>query len=406
MAGATCNASGCGNKAKKNNSLCDTCKQKVTDAQNGVQKEICDEILMYASFHRNTSAKDCIVAALNATCDADCLKVSKDLLYTEFGDLGLFEDYKNRVNSPNRTEKMALSDDVVTLLGVLGDNKIPVKFTAADWEKMPKVHPSKLADVALADQITELRGITQALQASIIGITSDVSVNTSKIKVLENDNTTHGKLIQQCYNKFDGGDKVDTTQWPKVGSNVPSSNASSSDTNSTNIDNQRRFRSVSASDANSTHDVAAFVRPRDHIRKEARRNRQQQSERSVSSTPSIVPPGGAKGRRTGIIGQANDTVLRGAPAPNRDIFIARVHKSDGLAEVEAHNKSKGVTPIDLSLACHAESKFNSFKLSVALGDVDKIMDPTMWPTGVRVRKWFSREASSESSSGRLSAATT
>lgn len=64
MAGPTC--SGCGSKAKKNQTLCDVCKKKVSDAQQGTQKEVCNEVLMYANHHRQTSTKDCVVAALVA----------------------------------------------------------------------------------------------------------------------------------------------------------------------------------------------------------------------------------------------------------------------------------------------------------------------------------------------------
>ncbi len=50
-------------------------------------------------------------------------------------------------------------------------------------------------------------------------------------------------------------------------------------------------------------------------------------------------------------------------------------------------RSKGVVIKDLVQTSHGDSVFNSFKLSVVVTDAEKVRDPSMWPSGVFIRKW-------------------
>ena len=35
-----------------------------------------------------------------------------------------------------------------------------------------------------------------------------------------------------------------------------------------------------------------------------------------------------------------------------------------------------------------EAKYSLFKISVSLNDIGKVMDPNVWPEGVRIRRFF------------------
>ncbi len=96
---------------------------------------------------------------------------------------------------------------------------------------------------------------------------------------------------------------------------------------------------------------------------------------------------GNRGRRGAIIGQCAGTGLRAAPLPNRNFFISRIHKDDGLDVMRQYIRSKRVVIKDFVQTIHADSVFNSFKLSVVVTDVEKVRDPSMWPSGVFIRKW-------------------
>ncbi len=49
-------------------------------------------------------------------------------------------------------------------------------------------------------------------------------------------------------------------------------------------------------------------------------------------------------------------------------------------------QSRGIDTSDLVLTNHADSAYNCFKLSVVI-DIDKVLDPAMWPSGMFIRKW-------------------
>ena len=210
MAGFTCTS--CGGKAKKNQQTCDACKTKLIEIKRKEKKTIVNEVLMYANFHRGTSTKESVIAALVGCCEVDALNDARDILYAEFGDLSLFEEYKKRVSSPNRTEKMAVSEDVITCLNVLEENGISVQYTAEDWEKLPKVHPAKLSDIALADQVAEMTEKFRMLENSIAEVKTNVTLQGEKMLRLENDQSSHAKVLQGVVDRGDVG--VCNKSWP------------------------------------------------------------------------------------------------------------------------------------------------------------------------------------------------
>ncbi len=87
------------------------------------------------------------------------------------------------------------------------------------------------------------------------------------------------------------------------------------------------------------------------------------------------------------MGQGAGTGLRAAPLPNRDFFISRIHKDDILEVMRQYIRSNGVVIKDLVQTSYADSVFKSSKLSVIVTDVEKVRDPSMWPSGVFIRKW-------------------
>jgi hypothetical protein len=376
---------------------------------------VLNEVLMYASFHRGSSTKDSVIAALAGSCDTEALKKAKDVLYDEFGISGVLKEYKNRLSSSNRTEKMALAEDIVDSLGLIVEKRIPVIFTAANWEKLPKVHPSRLCDIAMADQLAELSRVVDVLQSNLSQVKGEVVINSDRIKVIEDDADTHGKLIQQCIQRQDNDPRgVSLKEWPlpkgqqsharvvdeatassvmnMSSSGAPDDEGVASNTQqSSNNDaptkghGNRPGGSVAASNGtNEGGQLNNFQRPKDQIRREIRRNR----KGIISDTSTEVPGQRPRQNRGMIVGLNSNSTLRAAPLPSRDIFISRIHKNDGVNELDQFLKSKDVTPRELSLVCHEESKFNSFKLTVSADDVSKVLDAEMWPVGVRLRKWF------------------
>ena len=63
-----------------------------------------------------------------------------------------------------------------------------------------------------------------------------------------------------------------------------------------------------------------------------------------------------------IVGQGIDAAgVTMVPPPDRDLFICRVHKSDGVSEVGEYITRKGVKFCKLTKASNDNAKLNSFK---------------------------------------------
>ena len=122
------------------------------------------------------------------------------------------------------------------------------------------------------------------------------------------------------------------------------------------------------------------------------------SETQVNGDPTTRP-------RIRFFGTATEGVLRGGPPPKRDYFISRLHTSTQDNVIKDYLKDNGLSNFDLQLVSNSVSTFKSYKLSVSMDDKDKVLQPTLWPKGVLVKKWFQKsryynqERHGESSNG-------
>ena len=95
-------------------------------------------------------------------------------------------------------------------------------------------------------------------------------------------------------------------------------------------------------------------------------------------------------RRGVIIGRGESTGLTAVPPPQRDFFISRVHKLDGMKEVGDFMTNKGVHIKDISKRSNDNAKMNSFKIFISVDDMQKVKDPLFWLKGWIVIRWFER----------------
>ena len=167
-----------------------------------------------------------------------------------------------------------------------------------------------------------------------------------------------------------GGDEAQ-----EDGSEIPASN------NSLNIN---------AAEGSEAEDP--FLRPTHEVRRERKIARAK--ERTSYSKMVASNADNSKNRRnnSAVTGQATGTGLRSAPAPNRDFFVYRVHKDDGLDKIKIFLQSKRIKYRNVELTSHASSKFNSFKVAVDVNDTKTITDPNFWEKGICIRRWYIRES--------------
>ena len=92
-------------------------------------------------------------------------------------------------------------------------------------------------------------------------------------------------------------------------------------------------------------------------------------------------------RRGGITGNSTSGGLRATPLPVRDFFVYRVNSDDTTDVLSGYLRSHGIVPIAVVPKNQQGSKFNSFKVTVNIANVEKMMEPSTWQCGVCVRRW-------------------
>jgi hypothetical protein len=143
-----------------------------------------------------------------------------------------------------------------------------------------------------------------------------------------------------------------------------------------NLDH-RNNRDVSAklSRTKSQSDTSGFSVPRDHRRRQERKDRHMNQKQEEGSRNPHRP----------VVGRSNkSTGLRATPMPSRDFFIYRIHKDDGVKELTEFLSKNNVMMSELVVKSHSESKYDSFKLSVSTEDAAKVNDPLFWPAGIYI----------------------
>ena len=121
-----------------------------------------------------------------------------------------------------------------------------------------------------------------------------------------------------------------------------------------------------------------FVIPADQRRKQKKQLQREKRSKQPRNTRT----------RGTIAGQGIDAAgVTMVPPPDRDFFICRVHKSDGVSEVGEYITRKGVKFRKLTKASNNNAKMNSFKLTISVNDINKVKDPLLCPKGWNVRRW-------------------
>ena len=67
--------------------------------------------------------------------------------------------------------------------------------------------------------------------------------------------------------------------------------------------------------------------------------------------------------------------------------MSRVDPTALQEDIINYIASNGVSNFEFVQLSHEESLYESFKLTVDIRDRDTILNPTLWPEGVSIKKW-------------------
>ena len=94
-------------------------------------------------------------------------------------------------------------------------------------------------------------------------------------------------------------------------------------------------------------------------------------------------------RNRGTRSTADDTQLKGAPVPMRDLFVYRVMKPSSCDDVKRYIQSLNLNAEvgDIELLAHPEAKYNSFRVSCDVTNFKQLLKGENWPDGVCVDRF-------------------
>ena len=91
--------------------------------------------------------------------------------------------------------------------------------------------------------------------------------------------------------------------------------------------------------------------------------------------------------------------FRGAPVPQKSLFISRVEKETTLDDLTSYiNDLRLDVKVDkIELISHVNARCNSFRLDLSARDFEKLMNPDLWPDNTCVRRFhWPRSSGTES----------
>lgn len=99
--------------------------------------------------------------------------------------------------------------------------------------------------------------------------------------------------------------------------------------------------------------------------------------------------------RNVIMGSKSDCVIKGAPEPNRDLFIFRLDAETTEDKLRSFISDKGFKVNELELKSNEKAKYKSYRLRVPKSQFSRLFDENMWPAGVGIRKYFAPKDSQD-----------
>ena len=416
---------------------------------------IIDPLLTYVVSSLNTCTPDNIKRAVLSHFTTEKIIDAKNKLWAK-SDTTVIGEKARRKDSTIRSEKEAhLSDTISALIKLDKADKLPfIVIEAQNLHTIPRSQPEELNNISLADRLNKLESKFDNLQdvldrticenimikERLEKMPSYSSVVKSPPIVTHSINQSNPSVVPEVVKDLAEHGNANITKNLFHSSNVM--NSKSDDQSRINPDND-----------NQTHKTNTNVRGRGGSRRGSMRSRAafpgaQGLGRGTSHRKDFLPFGSllslGKGcsmisldresytsaksskdlfndkfidndgfrapnhvikkhkqnerqRHRIITGNAvaRSGHFKGAPEPGRDLFIYRVDTSTDVSDLRTHLTDYGFHIRKLDCISNPDSKFKSFKLTVPMSEFNDLFDGSLWPFGVRVRKYIppKREAS-------------
>ena len=355
-------------KAKENKSASINDDSVKLMSQNTDNSLIVSPLLPYMLFSLQSGTEENVQRAVLGNFTAAQIIEAKDLLWDKCEEQHIGKKCC-RVGSSMRPEHEAHLQDIFLALDKLDKlQKMPtVVIPAFQLHLIPRSHPEELNNMSLLDRLNRIEKKMADLQFNTDRVIAEnISINERLTNQFSYASAVQSRapLIASAKDTY----TVKTLDPPPIRRHPNSSIQCRSNDNKFRLplpvksppkgSSGKSLNDTPEIDRVSMADSSGFQYPRRH-----RRN---------------VAVG--KDRSSGAV--------KGAPEPNRDVFIYRVDKSTNDDSLYDYLIDKGITPNSLDCVSNPDARYKSYKLSIPLSMYSTLHDPDMWPEGIRICRFY------------------
>ena len=334
----------------------------IRDSNAENNKPVIQPLLAYIAYSMNSGTMDNIKKAVIGHFCLEQIVEAKNALWNIDSIIVHIGEKVSRKKSSVRSETEAHVSDIINAFKIL-DRVEKMPLFVIDYISLsliPRSHPEELNNISLCDRLNQMEERLKRVE--------EISDKNCAENLITKD--TIDKLVKgnKDVTTLDNSQEVPfmTYSAAVIKKPIGSSNITKVVQNNTNnsiSSSQRRSSVASLSSDKMSESDQPFEIPAYH-------KRQQQKKRNI------------------VVGKAtNRSGLKGAPEPMRDIFVFRLDINTTKEDVEKHVKDNNCDLCTVSQKSHPEAKFKSFKVTVPVSHLNRLMDPEIWPLGVGIRRF-------------------
>ena len=327
-----------------------------------------DPLLSYVVFALQSGSVEIVKNAVLGYFSNVDINLTKDLLWSHCGTEGIGEKPKRKGSNLRSEAEANLMDIISSWMKLDRANNTPIiAICAENLRTIARSHPEELNAITLVDRLNQLEQRMTNMQTNMdcmmahnMNLNDQVKDLSSYASRVKSPVVPVPVLTRDIH-----GNKTDAVE--NHAESLPIDHTLHADPKQTKQKEQSQNDfSNTLTDSNDD----GFQLPSEALRRQRR---------------------AATRKQKVVSGSKNTSNIRGAPEPSRDIFVYRVHGDTSLEEMHQYITSQGFTVRDIKCTSKAESIFKSFCVTLPLSQFKDAFQPTVWPEGVRMRRFWPKK---------------
>ena len=343
---------------------------------------IVNELLAYCSHYLHSSTKESLKRVIITFYHEKEISDAKDILWDLHSDV-LGQSIRRRTTD-HRVAHAADAEDIIkALIKIDSECETSSVYAAVRMDRIPRHTPEEIDMVSIVQRLGDLErkfGIldgTVAMQADTMGTLLDAATTGYSTAVRRGmHEPTRAPPVAVQRQPPPGGNPVaqvgaaaapsgtqpqrSRPKPPQIRAAVQQ-NPAPVQSNATLT--QQSIPVISNSDETVQTDGDGFQVPKEQIRRQNRRN------------------------NNVVYGKGNSTNLT-AGIRCKEIFVFNLDHTTDEDALKTFLSSLDIGVLDLECRSHSEARNKSYRIKIKHTDIDKVMDPDIWPEGVGCRLYF------------------